>query len=171
MFQLLPNSKLSMGIKIFINGSKLNIGFSACHFIVDHFKCSKLHGHNYIVSISISGEKTDEKMGFVFDFLEAKRIIRDIISRFDHKVLIPKKSKYVNIIDLGEEIEVKVSKKRYIFPKEDVEILDIESLSAEHLAKFIAEEFIRKIEEGNIKEIVIRVEEKEGQGVEYVHRC
>ncbi len=163
-----------MGIKIFIDGSKLNIGFSACHFIVDHFKCSKLHGHNYIVSVSIYGEKTDEKMGFVFDFLEAKKIIKNIISEFDHKILIPKKSKYIKIVDLGDEIEVKASKKRYIFPKEDVELIDIESLSAEHLAKFIAEKFVEEIKKrknSDVEEVLVRVEEKEGQGVEYVQKC
>ncbi len=163
-----------MGVKIFVDGSKLNIGFSACHFIVDHYKCSRLHGHNYIISISIYGEKTDNKMGIIFDFIEAKKIIKKIAEKLDHKVLIPKNNKYVKIIEKKDEIEVKVPGKRYIFPKEDVEILEVESCSAEHLAKFVAEEFVKMIDEKdkeNISRILVRVEEKEGQGAEYEYAC
>ena len=61
--------------------------FSAAHRLKGyHGKCENLHGHNWKVQITISGDDLD-KTGMVFDFKEAKALLNKIISSLDHKDL------------------------------------------------------------------------------------
>lgn len=61
--------------------------FSAAHNLREYKgQCEKLHGHNWKVQVVLKAEKLD-KLGMVMDFREAKRIIGEIIDRFDHTYL------------------------------------------------------------------------------------
>ena len=64
-----------MGYKVIVNDSKVK--FSASHFLKEHFKCSRLHGHNYYVSVEIS-DKLDDSY-FVVDFMELNAKLKEII--------------------------------------------------------------------------------------------
>jgi len=59
-------------------------GFSAAHSIPGHEKCGRIHGHNFIVSVEVEGEL---KNGMIIDFFELKRILREILSKFDHSLI------------------------------------------------------------------------------------
>ncbi len=63
--------------------------FSASHQLAglseDH-PCSRLHGHNYVVEIELSGE-TLNPHGFVRDYRELSELKRYIDERFDHRHL------------------------------------------------------------------------------------
>lgn len=49
-------------------------------------KCSNLHGHNYKLFVTVSGEVQED--GMIINFKEMKEIIREkIVERFDHKYL------------------------------------------------------------------------------------
>lgn len=49
-------------------------------------KCSNLHGHNYKLFVTVSGEPQED--GMIINFREMKEIIRTkIVERFDHKYL------------------------------------------------------------------------------------
>src|SRR6056297_38576 len=59
------------------------IRISSGHRILHHDgKCSRPHGHNYEISVSVSGELTEE--GWVAD----KGDVTDIIDRWDHRFLL-----------------------------------------------------------------------------------
>ena len=59
------------------------IRISSGHRILHHDgKCSRPHGHNYEISVSVTGELTDE--GWVAD----KGDVTDIIDRWDHRFLL-----------------------------------------------------------------------------------
>lgn len=61
--------------------------FSAAHNLREYKgQCEKLHGHNWKVQVFLISEKLDT-LGMVIDFREVKKIIGDIISRFDHVYL------------------------------------------------------------------------------------
>ena len=61
------------------------IRVSAGHRILHHDgKCSRPHGHNYEISVSVTGELTDE--GWVVD----KGDVTDIIDEWDHMFLLQK---------------------------------------------------------------------------------
>jgi 6-pyruvoyltetrahydropterin/6-carboxytetrahydropterin synthase len=61
--------------------------FAAAHNLVDYNgKCENLHGHNYKLEITLSGEV--QKDGMVIDFTLLKKIVKDkIIAKLDHTYL------------------------------------------------------------------------------------
>ncbi len=158
-------------MKIVLDGSKLGLKFSACHLIVGHDRCGRLHGHNYTVTLEIEGRDTDAR-GLVVDFIECKDIVRGIIKKLDHRVLIAEKSReIVTTRKCGKthqaEVELKIRDKRYVFPIADVVFLPIKSLSAEdisgYLGKALLDEF-KKRGYDNIESFTVGVDEVAGQG-------
>jgi 6-pyruvoyltetrahydropterin/6-carboxytetrahydropterin synthase len=122
-----------MGYKVIVNESKVK--FSASHFLLEHFKCARLHGHNYYISVEIS-DGLDDKY-FVVDFMELNKKLKEIVEPLDHYVLVPTESEDIKINEQGDSVEVVTSDKRYVFPKEDVCFLPIPATTAELLAKYI----------------------------------
>lgn len=63
--------------------------FSASHALVglsaDH-SCTRLHGHNYVVTIHLKSEKLNEN-GFVIDYHDLKPIKEYIDNKLDHRHL------------------------------------------------------------------------------------
>lgn len=117
---------------------KSKIKFSACHFIVDHFKCSRLHGHNFYISVEILGELNNKY--FVVDFIELREKLKQIIEPLDHRILIPITSDNIKVQEIGDSVEVIFSNKKYLFPKEDIIFLPIPATTSELLAKYIHDE-------------------------------
>ncbi|MFW9877919.1 MAG: 6-pyruvoyl tetrahydropterin synthase family protein, partial [Candidatus Thorarchaeota archaeon] len=109
--------------------------FSACHFLKEPDQCSRLHGHNYYVSVEIS-DKLDDNY-FVVDFIELNRKLSEIISPLDHYILIPEQSKDLKIIEGEESVEIFTLGKRYLFPRSDVFFLPLPATTSELLAKYI----------------------------------
>lgn len=61
--------------------------FSAAHNLREYKgQCERLHGHNWKVQVVLKAEKLD-RLGMVVDFRDAKKIIGEILSRFDHTYL------------------------------------------------------------------------------------
>ena len=82
-----------MGYKVIVNKSKIK--FSASHFLLEHFKCARLHGHNYYISVEISDDL--DEMYFVVDFMELNAKLKEIIEPFDHYILVPTESKNIKV--------------------------------------------------------------------------
>lgn len=49
-------------------------------------KCSRVHGHSYHVTITLSGS-IDSDMGWLVDFSDIDRVIDPVIARLDHMLL------------------------------------------------------------------------------------
>jgi 6-pyruvoyltetrahydropterin/6-carboxytetrahydropterin synthase len=49
-------------------------------------KCENTHGHNYKVRVVLAGEKLDS-VGLLYDFVELKRRMDEVIRALDHKFL------------------------------------------------------------------------------------
>ena len=61
--------------------------FAAGHALRNyHGKCENVHGHNYRLLVTVKGEKLDDT-GLLVDFIELKRVTRDIIERLDHQFI------------------------------------------------------------------------------------
>ena len=59
--------------------------FSASHQLRNYGgKCEHMHGHNFGVEVSVEGDKLDEKVHYIMDFKEIKRITREVLAEFDH---------------------------------------------------------------------------------------
>lgn len=63
----------------------VSTSFSAAHSIPGHAKCGKVHGHNFKVEVEISGKVGQN--GMVMDFFDLKRIVNEVVSKFDHTLL------------------------------------------------------------------------------------
>jgi 6-pyruvoyltetrahydropterin/6-carboxytetrahydropterin synthase len=141
-----------MGFKVIVGSTDTK--FSASHFLKTPLKCTRLHGHNYYVSVEVKHDLDDSH--FVVDFTDLKEKLKAIIKPMDHYVLIPTDSKEFEIKKEKNSIEVIASKKRYVFPKEDVFLLPLPATTSELLAKYIHD----KLKEiyGN-KKIAVKVGE------------
>jgi len=61
--------------------------FSAAHALRRYEgPCSRLHGHNYQVEITVTGHSLDD-LGMVIDFGELKRVCDEVIDQLDHRML------------------------------------------------------------------------------------
>lgn len=149
-----------------IDGGYTGIRFSSCHFIPMHEKCSRLHGHSYIVRMRMEGE-VDEN-GMIMDFVVIKKKLRSMIDEMDHRILLPSRSNIVKIQRNGEEIEVTSCNKRYVFPSEDVLMLDIPTTTAEEMARMMTERMAKEIDfPETVKSISIGLDEERGQTAWY----
>ncbi len=148
---------------------KGDLRFSAAHFLSFLGKCERLHGHNYGVSAVLEGDLSRE--GLVFDFVEIKRIVREICDSLDHRFLLPFESSYLQIQKTGEEWTIHAGNRRYVFPFSDVFVLPVDNITAERLAEYICGRIIEKLGQmaGNLTSVTVGVEEAPGQTAFYRH--
>jgi 6-pyruvoyltetrahydropterin/6-carboxytetrahydropterin synthase len=122
-----------MGFKVIVESTDAK--FSASHFLKKPLQCTRLHGHNYYVSVEIRDNLDNNH--FVVDFTDLKEKLNSIVKPMDHYVLIPTKSEELEIREAKEYVEIIASKKRYVLPREDVFFLPLEATTSELLAKYI----------------------------------
>jgi 6-pyruvoyltetrahydropterin/6-carboxytetrahydropterin synthase len=61
--------------------------FSAGHALREYKgKCENVHGHNYRVQVTVEGEQLN-RIGLLVDFVELKRVVREVISYLDHQFI------------------------------------------------------------------------------------
>lgn len=61
--------------------------YDAAHFLPGYQgKCSRLHGHRYVVEAAVQTEELDGT-GIAFDFHDLKALIRDLAEGLDHENL------------------------------------------------------------------------------------
>ncbi|ACY16005.1 6-carboxytetrahydropterin synthase QueD [Haliangium ochraceum] len=49
-------------------------------------KCSRVHGHSYHLTITLSGD-IDPEMGWLIDFADIDQVVDPVIERLDHRLL------------------------------------------------------------------------------------
>jgi 6-pyruvoyltetrahydropterin/6-carboxytetrahydropterin synthase len=61
--------------------------FAAAHYIEGYQgNCSKLHGHNWRVRVTLRADKP-EPIGLTYDFRKLRAVLKDVIAVLDHSVL------------------------------------------------------------------------------------
>ena len=61
--------------------------FSAAHYLRDYDgPCARLHGHNYRVEITVTGEELDA-LGMLMDFGPLKALCDEVLNELDHRCL------------------------------------------------------------------------------------
>jgi 6-pyruvoyltetrahydropterin/6-carboxytetrahydropterin synthase len=61
--------------------------FEAAHYIPNYpGKCSRLHGHNWRIEVSVYGNKLD-KLGMLIDFHDLKAEVKKVTEKLDHYYL------------------------------------------------------------------------------------
>ena len=145
-----------------IDGWESNLRFSAAHFIPSHTKCSRLHGHDYAVSVTVFGSQEKE---FLIDFLDLKKYVEDIITPLDHRVLVPGKGDSIRREFTEDQCRITYGGKSMMFWREDVYLLDAESSSSEDMASFLADQLHAKLRNyRKITKLEVCIEEGPGMG-------
>lgn len=148
-------------MRLEIDGWSAKITFSATHIIPGHYKCGRLHGHDYAINATIFGSVGAD--GVIMDFISVKEFLRKIAAELDHKVLIPLRDEGVK--KEGSSIRYSPKGKEYLFPGEDCALLDVGVASAEELANFVLGRVREKVHfPSNVTRVEIGVDEGEGQG-------
>jgi 6-pyruvoyltetrahydropterin/6-carboxytetrahydropterin synthase len=146
-------------MRIAIDGWKAHIKFSAAHAIAGHPKCGRLHGHTYAVHLVLHGEAGDDAM--VFDFGVAKRALRRLTDKLDHRFIVPAGAATA----VGSALEVRLAAKTYRVPRADVALVEVEASSAERLAEYFARSLVLAVDfPPSVHEIEVGVDEGPGQG-------
>lgn len=86
--------------------------FSAAHRIMKGYqgRCRNLHGHNYIVKVTLGCEKLNE-FDFVMDFADIKTLFDTwLAENFDHTILIAEDD--VSLLQFSQQDK----QQHYIFP-------------------------------------------------------
>ena len=138
--------------------------FAAAHFATFEGRCEPLHGHNYDVIIEIEGELTEDS--WVVDFGALKEIARGICQELDHKFLLQRDSKVLQIDEGLSNWKVRFQERGWVFPKSDVLPLPIENSTVELLARWFAARLREQLAERgatNVTSITVGVEEQSGQ--------
>ncbi|AWR93354.1 6-pyruvoyl trahydropterin synthase family protein [Acidianus brierleyi] len=91
-----------MKVKVGIEGFTID----SAHYTLSSPQDSQLHGHTYILNVEIEGE-VNPSNGFVIDFNIAKKTIQDIISKWDHKFIVPTDDYNKINIEAPFKVEVK----------------------------------------------------------------
>ncbi len=147
-----------------IDGWKSNMRFSACHVLLRHDKCSRIHGHSYAVHMDIRGSLDENHM--LADFGKLKRTIRTLIEKLDHKALVPTENPDILLKESGpDNIRLDMNGKVYSFPRSDVVTLPIPTTTVEELSKYFLKRFLEEIDiPKGVKRVSIGVDEGSGQG-------
>lgn len=143
--------------------------FSSSHFtLFDEHHAERLHGHNYYVSLKLGFRGISKETQLAVSFDLVKSSLKKICDELDERVLLPKNSSYLKITEekgySSAGLEVLFQKKRYVFPKEDVALLEVSNISSEALAKWVGEKFLASLpKDVSVDEIELSIEETRGQ--------
>ena len=61
--------------------------FDSAHFLTDYYgKCERMHGHTYVLQVTLEGAV--QSNGLVLDFVVLKRIVnKHVLDKIDHQLL------------------------------------------------------------------------------------
>ena len=138
--------------------------FAAAHFATFEGQCEALHGHNYDVIVEVEGELTGD--GWVVDFGVLKALARELCRELDHKFLLQRDSKVLQIDEGKSNWKVRFLERGWVFPKSDILPLPIENTTAEQLARWFSgrlRDALATRGAANITSLTVGVEEMPGQ--------
>ena len=151
-----------MQYRVTVERNKLK--FAAAHFATFGGECEPLHGHNYAVTIEVEGALTGD--AWVCDFSTLKSLGKALCDQLDHKFLLKRESKLLEIDEGASNWKVRFGERGFVFPKSDVLPLPIDNTTAERIAEyFVASLSAWLTERGatNLTKITVGIEEAPGQ--------
>ena len=129
-----------------------------------------LHGHNYRMVVELAGVH-HENSAFLFNFIDLKKIIVDIVDTFHSKMLLPSLSSvlanftdkyqmYEDITDAEGHKYIKVTlldakRTKFLFPVEDVIMLPLSNTSVENMCFYFADRIAEELSKVNIKYCIL----------------
>jgi 6-pyruvoyltetrahydropterin/6-carboxytetrahydropterin synthase len=147
--------------------AKEDFKFSAAHFtLFGDREAELLHGHNYRVTVELSGGELDE-LGLLVDLESAKRVLRELCARLDTRTLLPAASPRLAVTSEDGAVEVRLGARTYRFPEADVLVLPLANTSIELLARLFWEDMAAHLRGTRVEALAVSVEESAGQRCYY----
>lgn len=138
--------------------------FAAAHMATFEGQCEPLHGHNYAVTIEVAGTLTEDS--WVIDFAALKSAGKAICDELDHKFLLQRDSRLLEIDEGMSNWKVRFRERGFVFPKSDVLPLPLDNTTAERLAEWFAgrlRDGLRARGATNLSSLTVGMEEAPGQ--------
>src|SRR3990170_6981112 len=155
---------LEAGMPYRVTVERNTLRFAAAHVATFEDTCESLHGHNYDVSVEVEGELTED--GWVIDFGVLKSMTRGLCQELDHKFLLQRESKALEIDEGMSNWKVRFRERGWVLPKSDIVALPIENSTAEQLARWFAGRLRAGLVErgaANMTSLTVGIEEMPGQ--------
>lgn len=120
--------------------TKIDIHKESLHFACAHFTIfgsntrENLHGHNYFVRATATGQVGDN--GLCFDYNTLKQDIESLCQELDETTLLPSKSPHLKIERSDKYVTAIFGEERIPFLKRDVRLLPIRNVTVEELASW-----------------------------------
>jgi 6-pyruvoyltetrahydropterin/6-carboxytetrahydropterin synthase len=141
------------------------IRFASAHFATFRGRCEPLHGHSYEVEAQVDGSLTEDS--WVIDFRELKALLRKASAEIDHKFILQRNSRLLQVEELAAGWRVRTpAGLEYVFPAEDVAALPIENSTAERLAEWFCRRLwtsLKRHGQSEVRAVVVEVWEGPGQ--------
>lgn len=143
--------------------------FSSSHFtVMGPGDVERLHGHNYQVRVSLDVPDVDPDLGLAFDFNVVKPLARRICDSWDERVLLPGRSRHVDVAQVEGQTEVRCCSRFYSLPTSDVLVLPVVNVTTEELARHFADRLIETLAAvPGWTAVRVEVEETRGQSVSF----
>ena len=115
--------------------SKEDFKFNCAHFIAYKGFRERLHGHNYRVSVRVTGSDFINDDGYVLDFGDIKKVARKLCKSLNEYFICPTKSTDIVISEVDGQVCLECEDgSQFSFPRSDCAMLPIVHSSAEELA-------------------------------------
>ncbi len=147
--------------------SKRDFKFSVAHFTVfgpQH--AEPLHGHNYRVKVDVEGRRLDSA-GLVADVGPIKERVRLLCRQLDERVLLPERCPWLQVEIEDQSVRVAYAGRVYKFPKNEVELLPLENISMELLARYVWGRLACELEGSPAEWLAVEIEETDGQSCRF----
>jgi len=159
-----------------VNGFRVTVAkdylnFSAAHFLtIPGHKCESLHGHNYAVAVTVEGV-VDPGTGFVVDFAVLKQILRPVVDRLDHRVLVAGWNEKLTLREEAGRTTIEYGGGvRFVLPTANVVVVPVTDTTAELLAEYLTREVTQGLGAAGVtgvRAVTVDVEESPGQSGTY----
>jgi 6-pyruvoyltetrahydropterin/6-carboxytetrahydropterin synthase len=147
--------------------AKEDFKFSAAHFtLFPDGSAELLHGHNYQVSVELTGCGLDGH-GMLCDFVHTKKAIRELCQGLDSRTLIPVGSADLEVRRDGDAVEVAYQDRRYRLPAADVLLLELPNTTIELFAAMIWQQLMPELANQGLIGLAVSVAETAGQSCWY----
>ena len=160
------------GIRLY----KEYFNFGSAHFLIfaDGSR-EELHGHNYKATRELDAPLDEAHL--VADFLLVKPLFRKVCDVLDHRTLLPLRNPHLRVEADEREVTARfgpAGADRYVVPRRDVLLLDIENTSSELLAQWLLEAFLAELATAlptlAMDRVCVSVQESPGQSARIERR-
>lgn len=148
--------------KVSVDRNRLR--FAAAHMATFGGGCEPMHGHNYDVFVEVEGELTEDS--WVWDFGDLKRSTKAVIDELDHKFILQRDSRVLEIEERDDNWAIRFADRGYVLPRADVIALPIDNSTAERISEWVAGRLVAYLQDcgaTNLRRLSVGIEEMPGQ--------